>query len=107
MQHTLKSIKGFTLSKRWFGWLMGLVLVALALLLQEAVQIQHQIQTANQQVAASHVRVAILEAWVHAQIAFPQQGLTPAEAQAINPTFPPKLEAALLNADANAVNDMK
>lgn len=63
----------------------------LGLLLRESVQLQRQIQTANQQVAASNVRVAILEAWVHAQIAFPQQGLTTEEAQAINPTFPPKL----------------
>jgi hypothetical protein len=59
----------------------------------EFTQIQQQIRLANQQVAKNNVQIAKLEAWVRAQMAFTEQGLTAEEAQAINQTFPPVQES--------------
>jgi hypothetical protein len=93
-----KPIKSLTLSKRWFVSMVLLVGLVCAVFFREANQLSQQIESANRQTAESNVRVAILEAWVRAQMSFPQAGLTADEAQAFNQTFPPKPDSALLNA---------
>lgn len=93
-----KPIKSIAFSKRWVACVVMLAGLVGAIFLHEASQLSQQIEDANRQVAESNVRVAILEAWVRAQMSFPQAGLTTDEAQAFNQTFPPTPDSALLNA---------
>lgn len=95
MLQPFRPLKELTWRRRWLTCMVAiLVLFALALW-HEFVQVQQQIRLANQQVARNNVQIAKLEAWVRAQVAFTEQGLTAEEARAINQTYPPAQESSV------------
>lgn len=77
------------------------VLLLVAVVMWHAfIQVQKQIIEANQLVANNNVRIALLEAWVRAQVAYVEQGLTTEEVQAVNAMFSPTLDHSSENASA-------
>lgn len=70
---------------RWIGGMLVLLLVFGLALWHAFGHIQQQISEANQQVAKNHARIAELEAWVRAQVAYTEQGGRNEAAQAMLP----------------------
>lgn len=76
-------MKALAWQPRWIGSLLVLLVVFCLVLWHAFGLIQQQISEANQQVANNHARIAELEAWVRAQVAYMEQGRLDQAAQPI------------------------